>query len=73
MNKGDFVRALLNFDRDGAGVHIGDLGVVVEERNAHNDGGGPIVKWLTGNKGYCNVYPEDGWVEQVHYLDVRLP
>jgi len=55
--RGDVVVAIRHLDQPGANVRRGTLGVVFEEANAYNDGGGPMVRWM--NMGACNVYPGD--------------
>lgn len=57
LKKGDVVFSLRVLDPSGANVPHSITGVVIEEENAHADGGGPIVQWENG--GTCNVYPGD--------------
>lgn len=57
LRRGEIVIAIRHLDKQGADVRRGTLGVVFEEANAYNDGGGPMVRWM--NMGACNVYPGD--------------
>lgn len=55
--RGNIVIAAKHLDKPGADVRPGTMGVVFEETNYYNDGGGPMVKWM--NMGACNIYPGD--------------
>lgn len=57
LKRGTLVRSLRNLDPEGARVELGTLGVVFEEFDFYKDGGGPMVRWMTGR--CCNVYPGD--------------
>jgi hypothetical protein len=72
LKRGTVVRALRDFDPRGANVQEGDMGVVYEESNFHEDNSGPMVRWLevvedeagfplhqVGPMGICNVYEGD--------------
>ncbi len=52
--RGDTVVATEDLDPAGANVKAGEVGVVFEESNYYEDGGGPMVRWFSG--GACNVY-----------------
>lgn len=61
LKRGDVVIALRHLDFRGADVREGTIGVVFEEENYFNDGGGPMVRWM--NMGACNVY--EGEVQKI--------
>ena len=57
LKKGTRVIAIRHVDTEGANVRPGTKGTVFELKNAHGDGGGPMVVWE--NNGCCNVYKGD--------------
>lgn len=73
LRRGDVVRAIKDSDPEGANVKVGDLGVVFQPADFHEEGTGPMVRWLFLHQamysytvrpgGVCNVY--EGWVEKV--------
>jgi hypothetical protein len=57
LRRGDVVLAIRSLDPLAADVTAGLVGVVFEEYNFYEDGGGPMVRWLN----FCcsNVYDGD--------------
>ena len=71
LQRGDVVMAVRNIQAAGD-ARPGTLGVVFEETNSYNDGGGPMVRFM--NMCCCNVYhgdvirvnPRDGDVDIIN-------
>lgn len=57
LQPGAMVKAKRWVDPPGANARPGEIGVVFRESDYHGDGGGPMVRWVSG--GCCNVYEED--------------
>lgn len=55
--RGDVVLAIKLLDRGAANVKPGTMGVVFQQANYHEDGAGPIVRWM--NMSVCNIYEDD--------------
>lgn len=66
LKRGTVVQALQEIDPYGADVSKGALGIVFEEADFHEEGTGPMVRWLIEERGQatqpggaCNIYEGD--------------
>lgn len=57
FQRGQLVQALSNLDQAGAKVPAADYGVVFQPAGYHEEGTGPMVRWMSG--GCCNIYDGD--------------